>query len=102
MHPQNEREEALTTNVWIEMVRGHLAVLSCLGSHPGVPRPLELLAFPRPLPASSGPPGLSSCFWGWGWGIPEESRAWQPHSPCSSGAIIACAGTRKTTKACGC
>lgn len=26
--PQNEREEALTTNVWIEMVRTHLLYLS--------------------------------------------------------------------------
>ena len=92
LNPQNEREEALTTNVWIEMVRRPPEVLyPGSGPLPGVPRPLELPLFPHPLPASSGE-GVT----------PRRAGVWQPRSPCSSGVTIACAGIRKTTKACGC
>lgn len=49
--PQNEREEALTTNVWIEMVRSRLLYLSayftCHHSRP----------VPCPPPNLLGPPG---------------------------------------------
>lgn len=64
--PQNEREEALTTNVWIEMVRSRLlylsAYFSCHHSHP-VPRPPPNLLGPLGWPAIHQPcvaPGTGS------------------------------------------
>lgn len=44
LHPQNEREEALTTNVWIEMVRDHCHPLPLRQSHQhGAPGPRSCL-----------------------------------------------------------
>lgn len=96
LHPQNEREEALTTNVWIEMVRGH-PLPSIRPPTLGLRGPQSCLFPCTHIPASlspwAGPPS---------WGRCSRERGLSTPSPCSSGVTTAYAGTHKTTRACGC